>query len=236
MFKSKINFADEIAESMQSNLSNALIKKEASDNGDEKMKKFSSALDQLNQVAILFDELGLDKEAEAATILLEVVAAKKKVKKKTKSKSTHTKSKSKSSPAKKKKTVDEAVKDLDSEKMLDNLKHKGWVFNADDGLDVELEPAKEDMPDDYETCGDCGFDHEYSPSESNHWHKTHPGSYKGIPEHEDNKEDEESDGDFDFMSADDNFAKDIFEGLDLGGGEKDQDNEEEEDEEDFEDD
>jgi hypothetical protein len=27
------------------------------------------------------------------------------------------------------------------------------------------------LPSDYEACGDCGFDHDYEPSESTTWHK-----------------------------------------------------------------
>lgn len=27
------------------------------------------------------------------------------------------------------------------------------------------------LPSDYETCGDCGFDHEYETSEANTWHR-----------------------------------------------------------------
>jgi len=32
-------------------------------------------------------------------------------------------------------------------------------------------------PNDYETCGDCGFDHEYEPNEARAWHTENPGSY-----------------------------------------------------------
>lgn len=32
--------------------------------------------------------------------------------------------------------TDQATQNLTSEKMLSNLEHKGWVFNADDGLEV----------------------------------------------------------------------------------------------------
>lgn len=34
--------------------------------------------------------------------------------------------------------------------------------------------AKE-LPEDYEPCGYCGFDHEYEPNESHSWHAEHPG-------------------------------------------------------------
>ena len=95
----------------------------------ENINKFATALDKLAAVAELFDELGLVNEAEATTLLLEVVA-KKKSKKPAKSKSKH-KSKSKSRSSKK---TDPATEGLTSEKMEENLKHKGWVFNADDNF------------------------------------------------------------------------------------------------------
>ncbi len=31
--------------------------------------------------------------------------------------------------------------------------------------------------DDYEACGDCGYDHEYEPEEAAQWHLAHPCSY-----------------------------------------------------------
>jgi DNA-directed RNA polymerase subunit M/transcription elongation factor TFIIS len=230
MFK-PTNFADELAESMQSNLVGGLIKKEASITKTAKINKFSDALTQLSKAAELFDELGLTKQAEATTILLEVLAGKKK-KSKPKKKS---KTKTKSSPKKTKKiTIDPAMKDLDSDKMLDNLKHKGWVFNADDGdnsLDIELGFETEDdknMPDDSETCGDCGYDHMYSPTESNSWHKAHPGSYKGIPGHEDNKKDEDELGDFGTVGIDENFAEDLKEAWNSIDKEDDEDFEDDE--------
>jgi hypothetical protein len=33
------------------------------------------------------------------------------------------------------------------------------------------------LPEDYETCGDCGFDHDYEYFQANAWHSSHPGSY-----------------------------------------------------------
>lgn len=33
------------------------------------------------------------------------------------------------------------------------------------------------LPEDYETCGDCGFDHDYEPAQAAVWHTAHPGSY-----------------------------------------------------------
>ena len=119
MFDKK-DFSAEIATSMQSNLVGNGIEKQA-----EQINKFAKALDYLNHVAEIFDELGLRKEAEATTTLLEVVAKKKS---KTKSKSkTKTKSRAKKS--------DPATKGLTSNKMVENLKEKGWVFNAADYRD-----------------------------------------------------------------------------------------------------
>lgn len=34
-----------------------------------------------------------------------------------------------------------------------------------------------ETPSDYETCGYCGFDHEYEPSHSKAWHEANPCSY-----------------------------------------------------------
>jgi hypothetical protein len=33
------------------------------------------------------------------------------------------------------------------------------------------------LPEDYETCGDCGFDHDYEGEQARAWHRAHPGSY-----------------------------------------------------------
>jgi hypothetical protein len=106
------------------------------------INKMASAIEYLNRAAEIFDENGLYVEAEIATRLLEVFAAKKgKKKKPSKSKSKSKPAKSSKKPAKKsapaKKKTDEATKGLDSEKMVDNLKEKGWVFNADDMNSVE---------------------------------------------------------------------------------------------------
>lgn len=34
-----------------------------------------------------------------------------------------------------------------------------------------------DMPKDYEACGECGYDHEYECEEAHAWHLAHPCSY-----------------------------------------------------------
>jgi hypothetical protein len=122
----EIDASAEIAASMESNLVSHAIEKR-----EEHINKFAKALDYLNSVAEIFDEIGLNKEAEITTTLLEVIAAKKH-KKKQKHKS---KSKSKSKGGRSVKSVlknDPPTEDLTSEKMVENLKHKGWIFNADD--------------------------------------------------------------------------------------------------------
>lgn len=111
MFKQE-NFEEELAFGMQEKLiSNAIDEKNIVFN------KFARAIDCLNIVASLFDELGLVKEAEFATQLLEAVSNKK------------------------------SHEDPTSEKMVKNLKEKGWVFDedCDDAKDeVEL-PFKRNM-------------------------------------------------------------------------------------------
>lgn len=121
MFKNK-DASAEIAALMESNLITHAVEKQ-----QEHLGKFAKALDYLNSVAEIFDELGLRREAEATTTLLEVVAAKKSKKKPSKSKKSKKPSKSRRS-----RKTDPATKGLTSKKMLDNLAHKGWVFNVDD--------------------------------------------------------------------------------------------------------
>src|SRR5271166_2133228 len=98
--------------------------------------KIASAIDLLNRAAEIFDQSGFYVEAEIATRLLEVFAGKKKKKSKKPAKKTSKKpTKSSKKPASKSKKTDPATKGLSSEKMVENLKHKGWVFNADDGME-----------------------------------------------------------------------------------------------------
>jgi hypothetical protein len=135
MFSRKDTSFD-LADEMEKNL-RAFVEAEVS----SPINKVASAIEYLNRAAEIFDESGLHAEAEIATRLLEVFAARKgKAKKKpsnkssTKSKSKpSSKSKSKSSKKPSGKKSDPATKGLDSKKMIENLEHKGWVFNADDG-------------------------------------------------------------------------------------------------------
>lgn len=110
---SKKSTSDELLAAMESQLLTHTIEKKA-----EQINKFAEALDKLNRVAEIFDDLGFRTESEATTRLLEVIA-KKKSKPKTKSKNkSKTKPKSKS-------------KNLTDEKMTKNLEEYGWVFNMD---------------------------------------------------------------------------------------------------------
>ncbi len=37
------------------------------------------------------------------------------------------------------------------------------------------------LPSDYESCGECGFDHEYEPTEANRWHaETNPVMHEKV--------------------------------------------------------
>lgn len=116
----KADASTEIAASMETNLISSAIEKQAAP-----LTKFAKALDYLNSVAEIFDELGLNKEAEITTTLLEVIAKKKKTKPKSKKKVHKSRKKS------------PATKDLTSDKMEENLKEKGWVFNADDVNEID---------------------------------------------------------------------------------------------------
>lgn len=140
MFK-KYDASAEIANAMEKVIvSNAMDKK------SHNLTKLATAVEYLNNAAEIFDDVGLHKEAEFATMLLESLAGKKKSKTKPKSKS---KSKSKSRKSRK---SDPATKGLSSEKMVSNLKEKGWVFNADD-----ISYARDEEDDDYCSCNDNAY-------------------------------------------------------------------------------
>ena len=57
----------------------------------------------------------------------------------------------------------------------------GFQAEADEVTAILLKLAGEELPslpdfeapEDYETCGECGFDHSYEPEESMNWHKKH---------------------------------------------------------------
>lgn len=46
-----------------------------------------------------------------------------------------------------------------------------------DGVDFQWSNKLTRLPDDYESCGDCGFDHSYESEHAAQWHTEHPGSY-----------------------------------------------------------
>ena len=144
----------EIAESMQRALVSSAVAKETAG-----LDKLDQAMEHLNAAAEIFDGVGLKKHAEAATQLLESLAAKKSKKKKkpTKSKS------SKTSKRHTKRKSSNPTKGLTSEKMLDNLEHKGWVFNADDDMSFADDAHDEDC-----MCSSCCND--YDMNYVNHGH------------------------------------------------------------------
>lgn len=50
---------------------------------------------------------------------------------------------------------------------------------ADSGCFGDMHPHNE-TPEDFESCSDCGFDHEYEPEAANSWHKSHGAPNLGI--------------------------------------------------------
>lgn len=110
MFNKKSS-VDEIMQSMQHQLVDGAINKMA-----ETQAQLVKAADFLNAAAEIFDETGLSVQAEVVTAVLESLAAKKKSKKK--------KTKAKVKP-----------KAPSSEKMVENLKEKGWVFDESGAKD-----------------------------------------------------------------------------------------------------
>jgi hypothetical protein len=129
----------------------------------EGLSKVAQAIEHLNVAAELFDDLGLLKEAEYTTALLEAIAAKKSKKKSKKKSPVKSKKPSKRQSKRHSKTKlesdkmvehDSSMAGLTSEKMLDNLANKGWVFNADDYNDSQ------DVYDDLEAddADDFNFD------------------------------------------------------------------------------
>lgn len=133
MFTKK-SFVDEIAGSMERHLVDGAINKQA-----EQQAKLVKAADYLNAAAEIFDESGLTAQAEVVTAVLESLAAKKSKKDKKKVKS---KAKTKKPAAKKAPT---------SEKMVENLKEKGWVFDESDAADQHC------VDDNCAMCGDMSY-------------------------------------------------------------------------------
>jgi hypothetical protein len=116
----KHSSANEIEQSMERSIVSAAVEKQT-----ESLNKVATTVEHLNAAAELFDDVGMYKEAEYMTTLLEIFAKKKKPKPKKKSDKASKKSGQKSK-------ADPATEGLTSEKEVENLKEKGWVFNADD--------------------------------------------------------------------------------------------------------
>lgn len=164
MFFKKNNSAQEIEKSVLEQLPSV---ETAEDNS------FQTALQSLAHSADLFEAMDLQDEAEIITQFMETIAsgqfamikeAKKKSKKKTKSKSKK-KSKTKHTEI----APDSFVMDLTPEKEVENLKNIGWMFsspNTNNGRECSDDNSVEDLPEDYEQCGECGYDHQYEPEEA----------------------------------------------------------------------
>lgn len=120
--------SNEIEQSMQDYL--------IANDKDENINKFAHAIDRLNAVAEIFDDLGLYSEAEATTQLIEVIAKKRGKKNKTTKKTNKAKN----------------TKNLNPERMVKNLKEKGWVFNNNDHYECMCSMCMDDRNfiDDFE--------------------------------------------------------------------------------------
>ena len=55
-------------------------------------------------------------------------------------------------------------------RVLDTLKNSFPVCTEYDDNHVLVSMY---VPEDYEACGECGFDHSYEWQEAHNWHKTH---------------------------------------------------------------
>ncbi len=129
MFKHKPDI-NEIAAAMERHLVEGAINKQA-----QVEERLFKAADYLNSAAEIFDESGLVAQAELITAVLESLAAKK------------SKKKLKSKPKKVEPKKNPFKKAPSSEKMVSNLKEKGWVFD-------ESKAADKQCADD--NCAMCG--------------------------------------------------------------------------------
>lgn len=179
MFYKYSNSAHEMEESVFNTLSKS-----------NKEQNINLALQSLANSAEIFESLDLQEEAEVITQFIETIAsgqfemvkeAKRKAKKKLKKK------------VKQKAKTNKYTKNLNPENQVKNLAEVGWVFNApcfdcedcedcddvmssDDILDIEYDipesgvfeksKIEEELPEDYERCGECGYSHDYEPTES----------------------------------------------------------------------
>ena len=155
-------FEDELIEGMQKQLSKEPDKSD-----------LIKAVDYITAAIEIFEDNGMTAKADQLLSVLEKFAAKK-------------------VPPKKKvapKKSDPHTKGLTPEKMVQNLLHHGHPMNyADDNLakdmsdklleqEIEASTSEIDLPEDYETCSLCGYDHEYEPEEANQWHLKHPTDF-----------------------------------------------------------
>lgn len=122
MFK-KVSFENELLESFENNLENL--------NNQYNIKKanhLNNAIEFIRVASNLLDDVGLEKEANKLTSLLTSLANEK-------------------FDSLGNKITDPSTENLTSERMVENEKEKGWVFNADDELEVSEESNN---------CGYCG--------------------------------------------------------------------------------
>lgn len=148
MFVQK-SFVNEIASEMEHKLVDSAIEKTAASQDN----RFIKAAEYLNIAAEILDQSGFVTQAEAITTVLESLAAKKKLKKKKNSS---------------KKPKD---KDLTSEKMVENLKEKGWVFN-----DVNDVADHNHIDNNCAACGDMSY-----AKDKKWWRVHHPaGGYHNF--------------------------------------------------------
>jgi hypothetical protein len=143
-------------------------------------ENISKATDFINSAAEILDGVGLQKQAEALTVVLESLAKKDK------------------KPAKKKQKITKKDKESSSNKMVKNLKEKGWVFDADDvhcaddGCDhYNCTPDSMqdvsfsddiDFASDFDIisqeCNMCGYDHNVLKEEALSWHMKNDPAFK----------------------------------------------------------
>jgi len=135
----KKSSVDEIANAMERHLVDGVINKQA-----EQQEQLVKAANYLNAAAEICDESGLNVQAELITAVLESLAAKK------------SKKKVKSKPKSKTKT-----KSPSSEKMVSNLKEKGWVFDENGADDTNF------VDDNCALCGDISYSKD---KKKEHWH------------------------------------------------------------------
>ena len=119
MFNKKSSIDNELELEMEKSLFSSAVEEEG------KFQKLAQAVDMLNVAAEIFDDAGWTKQSLEITSLLESIAKK-------------------TSKKKKKPSKEDDTESLTSEKMVNNLKTKGWVFNADD---MEVEEDEDDFED-----------------------------------------------------------------------------------------